>query len=714
MICKNCKKEIPDKIKFCPECGFLNQNKYINKTLPSISDTAITPPVNPTPVIPTPIITPPAITTSLKTDDTMELPSVPLDASSAIAADKESEPDKKSALFSFIKKPLIIIAVALLLLVVGIIANSQKENNLTTLTDQAQEEDDSILSDHLKYEEDDSDPSDSETNKTSQDEANDEKDMFFMPDVINEDIDTATNILTEKGLIVATEHIQTDDYTENTVINQSILPGSEATPGDVVSLVVASKTPTIQSISVVGKKQDDAVTALEEQGFNVIIMDMYDSDVPAGEIISQHPEGGSSQASGSDIVIYVSKGADTIKMPNVVNKHIDDAESILSSKGLYVNIEYEKTDSVKIDYVISQSVKKGKGIERGASITLVVASGRETIDVANVVGKTRASAEEILSDQSFYIHIVEKYDSNVQKGYVISQSPAANSAQLPDTVVTIYVSKGKQPVTVYFNANGGSTSTSSKTVYLTDSYGSLPTPTRNGYTFNGWYTATTGGQKITSSSTVSSASNHTLYAAWTLNQPSDWVLESEVPAGSDILSTRYVYDKTTRETKTSTSSSLSGWTRYDKKTETIYKNVTYYNYVVYGLYHNGDYTYAFSSNRDDIISHCKKSFNYDPYAVCYKITYSTTSKLQTGVKGNYSGCTATSLNGKKSATISIKNTVLFENGTSTKKVASGTKTTYYYERYTTENNLISDSYPTSSSSNVTISNVRKQVKYRAK
>lgn len=71
--------------------------------------------------------------------------------------------------------------------------------------------------------------------------------------------------------------------------------------------------------------------------------------------------------------------------------------------------------------------------------------------------------------------------------------------------------------TVTFNANGGTTPTASKSVTYKSTYGTLPTPTRSGYTFNGWYTATSGGTKITSSSTVSIVANQTLYAQWTLS-----------------------------------------------------------------------------------------------------------------------------------------------------------------------------------------------------
>lgn len=80
-------------------------------------------------------------------------------------------------------------------------------------------------------------------------------------------------------------------------------------------------------------------------------------------------------------------------------------------------------------------------------------------------------------------------------------------------------------VTISFNANGGSVSPSSKSVTYDSasgvpaSYGTLPTPTRDGYTFNGWYTATSGGTRIADSTKVMTGANQTLYAQWTEQAP---------------------------------------------------------------------------------------------------------------------------------------------------------------------------------------------------
>lgn len=80
--------------------------------------------------------------------------------------------------------------------------------------------------------------------------------------------------------------------------------------------------------------------------------------------------------------------------------------------------------------------------------------------------------------------------------------------------ITLYAKWKLNEFTVTFDANGGSTPVASKEVIYGEGYQELPTPTRTGYTFNGWYTAATGGTKVTADTTVTAAANHTLYAQW--------------------------------------------------------------------------------------------------------------------------------------------------------------------------------------------------------
>ena len=71
---------------------------------------------------------------------------------------------------------------------------------------------------------------------------------------------------------------------------------------------------------------------------------------------------------------------------------------------------------------------------------------------------------------------------------------------------------------VTFNANGGSCDTASKSVTYGGTYGTLPIPSRTGYTFDGWNTMQNGsGTTVKSNDTYTIAGTQTLYAQWTAN-----------------------------------------------------------------------------------------------------------------------------------------------------------------------------------------------------
>ena len=68
-------------------------------------------------------------------------------------------------------------------------------------------------------------------------------------------------------------------------------------------------------------------------------------------------------------------------------------------------------------------------------------------------------------------------------------------------------------LTVTFNANGGSVSPTTRKVASGAAVGGLPTPSRTGYMFAGWWTAPNGGAQVFATTRV--VSSVTYYAHWT-------------------------------------------------------------------------------------------------------------------------------------------------------------------------------------------------------
>ena len=130
--------------------------------------------------------------------------------------------------------------------------------------------------------------------------------------------------------------------------------------------------------------------------------------------------------------------------------------------------------------------------------------------------------------------------------------------------------------TVTLNANGFGYfydySTTPTTAVLTtaitvtngSTYGTLPTPERvPGYTFDGWYTAASGGTKVTSSTTVNLTANQTLYAHWnvgsstlTLNPNGGTVTPTSV---TQAIGSTYILPTPTRSGYTFNGWTLSGY-----------------------------------------------------------------------------------------------------------------------------------------------------------
>ena len=141
--------------------------------------------------------------------------------------------------------------------------------------------------------------------------------------------------------------------------------------------------------------------------------------------------------------------------------------------------------------VTTNIVQKMMGKD-GSKTTPVSLSATKSLDFVNTTG----SAKNIT--KYFGVWIAGTYGSNYR-----------NQAKATCTVTPASVT---YPVT--FNANGGTVSTKSKNVTIGKTYGTLPTPTRTGYDFDGWYTRESGGTKVNNTTSVGTNPPTTLYAHW--------------------------------------------------------------------------------------------------------------------------------------------------------------------------------------------------------
>ena len=398
------------------------------------------------------------------------------------------------------------------------------------------------------------------------------------------------------------------------VISQSPASGTKAKRGDTVNIVVSlgsskggengkeageqEKAVTVPDVT--SKSESAAKSALQGQGLTVKTTEEYNDTVASGNVVSQTPGGGSSARKGDTVTLVISKGKEPVSVSDVVGKSESTAKSTLEKQGFTVKTTEEYSDTVASGNVISQEPKSGSTGYKGDTITLVVSKGKEPITIADVVGKTEAEAKSTLEKQKFAVKSSSVYSDTVAQGKVISQSPKAGSTGYKDDTISITVSKGKQPVYVTFNANGGSVETSNKIVYHSDTYGTLPTPSKDGYDFDGWFTSSSGGTPITSSTKVTATSEQTLYAHWSAMEIT---VTFNANGGSVSQSSKKVtFDSTygTLPTPTRTGYTFEGWftdsTGGSQVSSSTEVTVTSSSQTLYAQWSAIQYTLSYNAN----------------------------------------------------------------------------------------------------------------------
>ena len=130
------------------------------------------------------------------------------------------------------------------------------------------------------------------------------------------------------------------------------------------------------------------------------------------------------------------------------------------------------------------------------------------------------------------------------------------TATVFDKDTTIYAHWTIKTYTITLNVNGGTVEPLTLTTGDGWKLTSLPVPTRDGYTFDGWFTAATGGDEVTNQTVFKR--NTTIYAHWTINQ---YTIIFDTDGGSEIapITQDYGTDVTAPENPTKTGYAFAGW-----------------------------------------------------------------------------------------------------------------------------------------------------------
>jgi len=276
-----------------------------------------------------------------------------------------------------------------------------------------------------------------------------------VPSVEGRSLQRAEEILEQRGFTVNQPPLTVHREVEaGTVLEQDpppSPPGAEAEEDCSFLTLFCSKPGVTLTISVgpgegvipavAGLSRAEATKKLEAAGFEVDVENVHSSSVEEGDVIHSEPSAGRTVTRGSTVTIFVSSGPKLVKVPVLIDKQRRLAVQEIRARGLTPEVGEEESGQ-PVGRVLRQSPSAGQELEPGATVQIVVSSGRETKKMPGVVGSERREAVETVRAAGLTPVVEEEETRNEAKiGLVTRQSPSGGTELAPGSEVTLIVGK---------------------------------------------------------------------------------------------------------------------------------------------------------------------------------------------------------------------------------------------------------------------------------
>lgn len=225
-------------------------------------------------------------------------------------------------------------------------------------------------------------------------------------------------------------------------------------------VIKAQKADAAQTIKVenfVGQVYNEEMQASMPAEYHVTVEYRYDEDSEPDTILEQDPKPGEQRnvIAGKqycELTLTLSRGAQSFALENYA---ILDARMVsleMERLGLKSTVTEEYNDTVLEGYVIRTEPAAGETVTSGDMITLVVSKGQkvEYVSVPDFRGMARADALRLLYSTPLSLGKVTYVKSELEEGFVVSQSRPVGTQVPSGAAVDFEVSAGSQ----YDDASG--------------------------------------------------------------------------------------------------------------------------------------------------------------------------------------------------------------------------------------------------------------------
>jgi beta-lactam-binding protein with PASTA domain len=262
-----------------------------------------------------------------------------------------------------------------------------------------------------------------------------------VPNVVGLKEQRALDLIERADLEAKVEEEASTDVPSGEVIDQDPAAGTRIAKGETVVITVSTGIPQVEVPKVSGTTRDEAIGILQDAGLEARVKEVF-SEREVGLVLSQDPKPGRQVDQGSTVTIRVSKGVQTIAVPDVLFQNQDSAVAELEQAGLAASV-VEVDSSEAAGLVVGQSPDPGAEVDVGATVEISVSLGPPpVVEVPSVIDLDEASAVATLEGAGFVVDVQETpVLSPDNDGFIVDQAPGPGEEVEPGTTVTILVGR---------------------------------------------------------------------------------------------------------------------------------------------------------------------------------------------------------------------------------------------------------------------------------
>ncbi len=264
----------------------------------------------------------------------------------------------------------------------------------------------------------------------------------FVPNFYNLDKEKVYNWNNNYKVKITENYEYSDIIKEGMIISQNYTYPTLSKDVDELIITISlgpdySKEINIKSL--VGLKYDDALQYIKDNHLSNVTFKYVKMDNNIDTIISQSASGTMKRDDEIILELAINQEFIPFTIEDLTNKDKIYAESYLRKNGMNVKLEYDYSDTVLKDCVITQDLK-GKVEEEGI-VTLTISKGKKLI-APNISEMKKDDIENWISDNDLKIKYIEEYSDTINLGDIISTSTNEGDILSNSDEIVITISKG--------------------------------------------------------------------------------------------------------------------------------------------------------------------------------------------------------------------------------------------------------------------------------